>query len=179
MPIQPIDSTTSQLLYRFRLQKLIYLLSPLGALIFLVILYFTFLERWWYLRHLTPVTAIEKMYRRLYRLGRPLAGERTRAETAYEFMQKVVVRIDELRGHSPFPKFLLRAQNDIEVLTCLYQYTLFSHNEIQKQDARNALHAWRHLRMRLIFARINLATRQRLTRIKNFAHLNRDSSISF
>ena len=170
---QPTDSTTSELLYRFRMEKLLYLLSPIAVILFAFLLYFTLIERWWYLQRLAPVTAIEKIYWRLYRLGRPVAGERTRAETAYEFMQKLVSRIDELSGHSRFPKLLLHAQSDIELLTDLYQDTLFSHTTIQRQDARKALHAWRYLRLRLIFARITLAVRKRFLRTKKLVQLNK------
>ena len=171
-PEQATDSTNSQLLYRFRMEKLIYLFSPFAALLFAFILYFTFVERWWYLQRLTPNTAIENIYRRLYRLGRPLAGDRTRAETAYEFMQKLVSKIDALRGRSRFPKILLRAQSDIELLTDLYQNTLFSHSNIQKKDVRNALHAWRHLRLRLWWATIIVRSSAALRR-NNLKVLNR------
>jgi hypothetical protein len=152
---QDPDSTVAQLLYRFRLEQVITWLSPLAGIFILAVLYFTVIERWWYLQRLAPATAIEKMYRRLYRLGRPLAGERARAETAHEFMQKLVDGIDTVKKHSRFTKLFFSAQQDVERLTELYQDTLFTHNNIQKNDARTALNTWKHLRLRLLIARIN------------------------
>lgn len=149
---QPSDSAAERLLHRFRLEKAIYWSSPLMIGLLLCILYFTLIERWWYLR-LAPATAVEKMYRSLYRLGRPLAGERARAETAYEFMQKLVNGIDKLKERSRFAKLFSGAQQDIELLTDMYQDVLFSHNNTQKQAARKALHTWKHLRLRLLIAR--------------------------
>ncbi|HLO32714.1 MAG TPA: transglutaminase-like domain-containing protein [Anaerolineales bacterium] len=153
-PVQPSDSAATKLLNRFRLETALYWSAPLVVILCVLILYFAFIERWRYMR-LAPATAIEQIYRRLYRLGRPLAGERTRAETASEFMEKLVIRIDRLREHSRFTKLLFSAQNDIELLTDMYQDTLFSHSNIQKQEAHTALRAWKRLRLRLWVARIN------------------------
>ena len=108
---------------------------------------------------LAPTIAIERVYRRLYRLGRPLAGEHTRAETAYEFMRKLLSEIDRLGGHSRFRKLFSNVQKDIELLTDLYQDTLFSRNDIQKNDVRRALNTWKHLRLRLMVARISVIAR--------------------
>jgi hypothetical protein len=154
---QPSDSTASRLLARFRLVKVIYWLSPIAMILFSGILYFALIERWWYLRRLAPSTAITKLYRRLYRLGRPLAGERTRAETAHEYMQKLVDGIEALRVNegSRFAKFLSGTRQDVELLTDLYQDALFSHNRMQRNEARKALNTWKHLRLRLSIARIN------------------------
>ncbi|HLF72819.1 MAG TPA: transglutaminase domain-containing protein, partial [Anaerolineales bacterium] len=77
--LQPDESTT-RLLNRFRIEMLLYWLSPFAIILLSLLLYFTWIERWLYMR-LAPATAVEKMYHQLYRLGRPLAGERTQAET--------------------------------------------------------------------------------------------------
>jgi hypothetical protein len=150
---QPAESAASRLLYRFRLERAIYWLSPVAIILFVCIFYFTLIERWWYLR-LAPATAITKVYRRLYRMGRPLAGERTRAETAYEFMQKLVNGINEIQAGSRFTKLFSGARQDVELLTDMYQNTLFSHTNIQKHQARKALNTWKHLRLRLLIARV-------------------------
>ena len=162
LPIaQNSDETAARLLNRFRLEQAIYWLSPLVLVLILFLLYFTLIERWIYAR-LAPAMAIEKVYRRLYRLGRPLAGERAKAETAYEFMQKLVTTVDALRGHSRFTKLFSRVRQDVELLTDLYQNTLFSRNELRKNDARIALNTWRHLRLRLLIARIGVLARRLL-----------------
>jgi transglutaminase-like putative cysteine protease len=150
--LEPQKSAAARLLYRFRLEKVIYGLSPVAALLFFCIVYFVLIERWWYL-HLAPATAIQRMYRRLYRLGRPLAGERTRAETAQEFMQKLVDKLEMLQGHSRSARLLAETRQDVELLTHLYQDALFSHNNIRKSESRKALKTWKHLRLRLLLAR--------------------------
>jgi hypothetical protein len=102
---------------------------------------------------LAPEAAIERMYRRLYRLGRPLAGERARAETAREFMQRLIDKVLEISERSRFRKLFFGARQDIELLTKLYQDMLFSRNNMQKNDSRRAFDTWRNLRLRLMVAR--------------------------
>ena len=157
---QDSDKTASQLLNRFRLETAIYWLSPIVLILVFFFLYFILIEQWLYMR-LAPTIAIERVYRRLYRLGRPLAGERGRAETAYEFMQKLLSEIDRTGKGSHFKKLFSGVQKDIELLTDLYQDTLFTRNNILKNDARRALNTWKHLRLRLMVARINVIARSR------------------
>jgi hypothetical protein len=156
---QPSESAAARLLLRFRLERAIYWLSPMIVILFVLLLYFSLIERWWYLR-LEPATAITKMYQRLYRLGRPLAGERARAETASEFMQKLVHGIECVQQRSRFSKLLSGARQDIELLTDLYQDALFSDNAVRKHEARQALSTWKHLRLRLLIARGNALLRK-------------------
>jgi transglutaminase-like putative cysteine protease len=151
---QTPDSTTRDLLNRFRIEKTIDLVAPIAVIFITLLLYFSVIERWRYLR-LAPALAIEKMIRKLYRQARPLAGERTRAETAYEFKQKLVDQINTIARNSMIKRLLLSSQNEIELLTDLYQATLFRQNNIQKNDVRKALKAWKHLRLRLLIARMN------------------------
>jgi transglutaminase-like putative cysteine protease len=150
------DPATTRLLNQFRFETLLYWLSPVGIVLLGSLLYFIWIERWLYLR-LAPATAVEKIYRRLYRLGRPVAGERTKAETAYEFMQKLVNHIDSLRGRSRFTTYLSGTQQNIQFLTDMYQNTLFAHHTIDKRDVRTALRIWKRLRVRLYVARLHNA----------------------
>jgi len=151
---QTSDSTTRDLLNRFRMEKTIDLVAPIAIIFLSLLLYFTVIERWRYLR-LAPALAIEKIVRKLYRQGRSLAGERTRAETAYEFKQKLVEQMNTMGKKSIVKRLLLSSQNDIESLTDLYQATLFRQNNIQKNDVKKALKAWKHLRVCLLIARMN------------------------
>ncbi|HEX9332522.1 MAG TPA: transglutaminase-like domain-containing protein [Anaerolineales bacterium] len=168
------DPEAIQLLKRFKFGQLIDWLLPVAVILVLFLLQFTVIERWRYLR-LDPAMAIEKIYRRLYKLGRPLAGELTKAETAYEFMQKLVDKIELTREGSYFTRLLLSAQQDIELLTDLYQATLFSHNNIQKRDARKAFNTWKHLRLRLLIARLNVILRSRIAATKNLLRNRRNT----
>jgi hypothetical protein len=151
---QPREPFASELLLRFRLTRVTNLVLPVALLLFGLILYYAWIERWRYLQ-LAPAAAIEKIYRKLYRFGRPLVGERTKAETAYEFMQKLTHEMNTLGTRSRFAKLFRNAQKDIELLTELYQATLFAHTEIQKQDTRKAVNTWKRLRLRLLFARLS------------------------
>jgi transglutaminase-like putative cysteine protease len=157
----PANETATRLLNRFRFETLLYLLSPFAILGLGLLLYFNWIEGWLYLR-LAPAAAIEKIYRQLYRWGRPLAGERTKAETAYEFMGKLIDRISAIGGHSRTASYLSRAPQDIQYLTDVYQGTLFAHHTIDTNDARMALRIWKHVRLRLLFARLHIAARRAL-----------------
>ena len=153
------DETATQLLNRFRLETLLYWLSPLAIVLAGLGLYFAFIERWLYLR-LPPSAAVEALYRKLYRLGRPLAGERTRAETAHEFMRKLNQRIRSIQKRSRFGKYLAQAPHDIETLTDIYQNTLFARHTINKNDASAAWDTWKHLRTRLWLARLHVIAKR-------------------
>jgi transglutaminase-like putative cysteine protease len=159
----PPDETATRLLNRFRLEMLIYWLSPFGILILAYVMYFAWIEPWLYLR-LTPATAVEKIYRQLYRLGRPLAGERMKAETAYEFMEKLIAEINRIRERSRFSSYLIHAQQDVQYLTDIYQATLFAHRTIEKNDIRTALNTWRRLRLRFWMARLHVSIQRALNR---------------
>jgi transglutaminase-like putative cysteine protease len=153
------DSTAFQLLTRFRLIKLSVWILPMLWVFLMVVIYFTVIERWLYLR-LAPVIAIERIYQRLYLMGRPLAGDRDHAETAYEFMQKLNNRIEEVKAGSRIKKMFMTAQRDVRLLTNTYQASLFREYQTNRNDIKLALQTWKHLRWRLILAKINL-------RIKN------------
>jgi transglutaminase-like putative cysteine protease len=155
IPAEEADSVATRLLYRFRLETMLYWSSPFALMLFGFVLYFTVIERWLYLR-LAPAAAVEKIYKRLYRLGRPLAGERTKAETAQEFMDKLVQHVMIAKERSRFKRSSSAAGRDIQQLTGLYQDSLFSLNNIQKEDARKALRVWKRLRVRLILARLRV-----------------------
>jgi hypothetical protein len=148
------DAGAARLLNRFRLETLLYSLASLAVIPLGLLLYFTWIERWLYLR-LAPAAAVEKIYRRLYRLGRPLAGERTRAETAHEFMRKLVSRMNSIRARSRFSTYLSRAGQDVAFLTDMYQSSLFARRTMNRHEVNAALQAWTHLRPRLFVARFS------------------------
>ncbi len=155
------DPAGMELLNRFRLMRASIWLTPLAGLLLLFFVYFTLIERWLYLR-LAPAIAIERIYRRLYRHGRTLAGERARAETAYEFEKLLIAKIEAIKARSRarLARIFSRAQQDIELLTELYQSSLFTETHTEKNHARLALNTWKHLRLRLIMATV-IARRSR------------------
>lgn len=164
--IEESQTPTQKLLIRFHLEKAIYWILPSGSLIAFLLLYFALIEQWIYLR-LAPSIAIERMYRRLYRLGRPLVGERTSAETAYEFSNKLADTVELLSAGSRFTKLLYALRNEADALTALYHSTLFVDHRIEKKDAHHAWRSWRGLRWRLLFARILLFMANKRSQMKH------------
>lgn len=147
------DDTASRLLTRFRLQQAVYWVSPAAIVLLSLVLYYIWIERWLYLRR-GPAAAVEAIYRRLYRLGRPLVGGRARAETACEFMERLLGSLSRIASPPRLVSYLSAAQHEVRLLTDLYQDALFADRILQRRDARTALHAWRRLRLRLLFARL-------------------------
>jgi len=150
------DTSPANLLTRFRLEKLSTWILPLLWVVLLIIIYFAIIERWIYLR-LAPPLAIERIYRRLYRLGRPIAGRRNQAETANEFMQKLNNELEDVkRSLRIIRKLFTTTQRDVRLLTNTYQTSLFKEHQINRNDVKLALQTWNHLRWRLMIARIGL-----------------------
>jgi len=145
------ESTASALLNRYRTELVLIWISPILTVFFLAILYFGVIERWLYMR-LLPATAIERIYRRFYRLGRGLVGARVGAETANEFSYSLANKIEKIKLQSGFAKFFANTKNDIDLLTNIYYVSLFSGRNTQKKDSISAFNLWKHLRLRLITA---------------------------
>ena len=154
IPIEADEqSTATALLNRYRTELILLWLSPVIGIFLITLLYFTIIERWYYMR-LLPAAAIERIFRRLYRLGRPLAGEGLRAETAYEFSNKLMNKMDETVYRGRFAKIFAATKNDIDQLTNMYYASLFSQHQTQKKDTIRAFKTWKQLRLRLMIARL-------------------------
>src|SRR5258706_4234246 len=162
---QTTDSTASNLLNRFRLEKTAYVLIPVFVLLVIVLLHFIVIERWWYLR-LAPVTAIEGIYQKFYHAGRPIAGLRTSAETSHEFADKLIHQLNELSKRSRYHKMFVSLTNNASKLTDIYDSALFVDIQMQKTDVRIAWHTWAQLRWRLFFANMLLYRANKLAQPK-------------
>ncbi len=147
-------STARRILFEITSQKIFLLLLPLGMIAILILLYFWMIEGILFMR-LLPSVAVEILYKRLYRSGRPLAGEWTRAETAHEFTDKLIAKLGEISHRLDRAKLFERIKNEVEVLTDIYHTSLFSKQSAQKEDVRVALHVWQHLRWQLFVAKLN------------------------
>ncbi|HJS17171.1 MAG TPA: transglutaminase-like domain-containing protein, partial [Anaerolineales bacterium] len=104
---------TEKFIFQLTNTGILYWITLFVIALFLVLLYFMVLERLWILSF-DPARAIAFLYRRYYRMGRSLAGERTRAETASEFTYKLIHTMDELRSNrsnpaKPFNRFPVEA----------------------------------------------------------------------
>jgi len=142
------EETASELLTRFRLERILLWSSPMLALFIFAILYFAFIERWLVLR-LSPVAAIENVYQRFYRVGRPLAGAWTSAETSSEFLHKFLQGTTRVQRHERLNKLTDDISADAMRLTDVYHNSLFTRHGTQKDDAMLAWTIWKRLRRRL------------------------------
>ncbi len=127
------------------------LFIPIAIVIFAAILYYSFLEPLFFAR-VAPIVAIEILYQRLYRSARPLAGKPAPAETADEFMHKLIQNIRAL--HAEFDQSHQVVHKDVKDLTKIYHTALFSNHQVDHQDVRHALHIWKRLRWALTMERI-------------------------
>jgi transglutaminase-like putative cysteine protease len=152
-PEQTPDSTASDLLTRFRLERAIYLLLPLLIVIALAWLYFAVIEKWWYLR-LAPAGAITRIYHKFYRAGRPFAGAHTPAETSQEFVIRLKRRLGEEGRASRFNHLFDQIQNKADSLTNAYHNALFRDQQMHREDSRITLQTWKILRWQILLARL-------------------------
>lgn len=127
------------------------LFIPVVIVFFAILIYAAIIERLKLMR-MTPHAAIEVLYRRLYRSGRPLAGAPTHAETAHEFTNNLIQTIRAINLDSRDASHDL--QSDITDLATIYQSALFSEHRADQQHVKHALMIWKRLRWSLIRERI-------------------------
>ncbi len=139
------EETASDLLTRFRLERILLWSSPVMLILIFAILYFAFIERWLVLR-LAPEAAIENVYQRFYRAGRPLAGAWTSAETSSEFLYKFMHGMNKVQSRGRFKRVQENINKNAMELTDVYHASLFTKHRTQKDDAVVAWRIWKRLR---------------------------------
>jgi transglutaminase-like putative cysteine protease len=149
----PPATQTQKFLFKLSNTGILYWVSSLALVLLLIVLYFAVIERFWILNR-APQSAIALLYRRYYRMGRPLAGVRTRAETAIEFTSRLLDSIEGIDVPARQSQRSTSIKENAWKLTTIYLLSLFSNHEIEKTDARNALALWRRLRLQLRLARL-------------------------
>lgn len=148
--VSPPVSPAEKFVFKLKNTGVLDWISPLALMLLAVVLYFTVVERMWMLRR-APENAVAHMYQRYYRLGRPLAGERTRAETASEFTEKLVRKMDQMKSTSKHAKAF---RQEAYQLTNVFLLSLFSNHQINQQEIRNTYDAWKQMRHQLLTARL-------------------------
>jgi transglutaminase-like putative cysteine protease len=151
---KPVTSA-HRFLFQLTHTQLIYWLSPFGLAIAFVILYYAFFERMLFTK-LAPSKTIPILYRRYYRLGRPLAGPRDGAETAHEFNNKVFHNILDNDPDSKLQNVhrAKQLQQDMNQFTDHYSSILFSNHEVDENESKAAYEIWRRLRFFLMIERM-------------------------
>ena len=163
--INPPATQAKKFLFQLTSTNILYWISFLVFVVLGIVLYFVVIERFWVLNR-APSSSIAILYRRYYRLGRSLAGKRTRAETASEFTSKLVHSVKEIAAHSGGIQPLHSAESNAKQITDIYLLSLFSNRIIEKEDASRAFKLWRRLRLQLSIARLQgyfLRIRNRFT----------------
>ena len=162
----PTNSASKPILNTFHLQltnwKIGILMLPFAFLLSAAIFHLVLLEPLFFAR-MAPTVAIEILYRRMYRLARPLVGKPAHAETAHEFMSNL---IQEVQGSEQrFRRSSSLLPKDVKELTTIYQMSLFSNHPIGKRDVSRALHIWNRVFWSLRFQRIKHFIRMRNKRL--------------
>jgi transglutaminase-like putative cysteine protease len=144
---------TEKFLFKLTNTHLLFWISPFLIALLLVVLYFAVLERFWILNH-SPTSAVEILFRRYYRMGRPLVGARTHAETATEFTSRLIHNIEAMAVRAKSVKASKSIKEDAQQLTNVYLLSLFSNQLIEKKDALKAFVLWKRMRRQLWMARL-------------------------
>lgn len=149
-------SPSEKFFFKLTNTGILYWIVPASAAFLLLLLYYAVFERLWILSR-APAGAIAFMYRRYYRIGRPLAGAPTRAETASEFTSKLTGKMEEIYNRSLHAKSF---KEEAQQLTHTYLLSLFSNHTVDKRDAGKAYVLWKRMRRKLFAARFRNFTRQ-------------------
>jgi len=162
---QKQENSISHFLFRLANTTWTYGLASILLVLILLFLYYAVLERIIFMT-LKPQAAIEKLFQRYYRLGRPLAGELQRAETAYEFTNKLIFKLEDVYIDSN-SSLLINARTVLMQFTKIHQLSLFSNHNVNKDDIRLAFQYWKQLRRYLILSRIRNFFQRKNNWIKN------------
>ena len=174
-PTPENDTAASNLLTRFRLERLSFLILPIFVFLGVLVLYFSFIEKWLYMR-LAPANAIEKIYKKFYRAGRSLAGEWTHAETSSEFTKKLINTLNDKQTVTRIKKLYADSPNEINTLTSIYHSVLFRDIHTQRKEFLLAWRAWTKIRWRLWVARITSIKLNKLLNLKLFRRATSSAS---
>ena len=97
-----------------------------------------------------PSDAIQRLFKRLRALARPMSGDPAPDETANEYAAILIDRLVTLQNRNRIVKWLLSpVQAQVSSLTDLYTRCLFSPVPLTRADIRNAVQTWSRLRWRL------------------------------
>jgi transglutaminase-like putative cysteine protease len=151
--VNPPSTPTKKILFKLTNTGILYWITPVLLLPLLFLFYFVYLERFWILNR-APANAIALLYRRYYRLGRPLAGRRERAETASEFTSRLIHSVEDTAFRMTHAEPSRSIRVNANQITALYLLALFSDHRTEKKDAVQAYTLWRHLRRQLWIARL-------------------------
>lgn len=154
-PAPKPSTSIRQFLFQITRTRILYWLSPIGLALVLVILYYSLFEGLLFMS-LAPQKTVQILHQRYYRLGRPLAGTRGRAETAHDFTNNLIRHLETYYQNAKpqDTERVKQAKKELSRFTNLYSSILFSNHAARKNDSRAVLKIWRHLRTFLMIERI-------------------------
>jgi transglutaminase-like putative cysteine protease len=119
-----------------------------GLAVLLLILLPLPLESWQlYLRPTDQ--AVKTIYRRLYRRGRAWGIPADAARTPYEFALALSARLERRAGNQRLAPIVSALRADLDCLTSLYTRLLFGPHPLTRDEHRQAVRTWAHLRRTL------------------------------
>ena len=101
---------------------------------------------------LEPADAIQRLYRRLRRLARPMIGSASIDQTAHEYASSLTKWLSMLESQSRLQKWIALSYSEINLLTDLYTRSLFSRTTPSRDDFCRAMRTWSRLRWRILLA---------------------------
>ena len=152
--IAPQEPKTKPLAVSWVEKKLIWV-SPFAGILAIALIYFMFIERWFYLR-LEPVTGIHRIYQNFYRIGKIFTGQISQAETSSEFLANVIRTLEDIESIKNNTKRLNQTKKNAEALTSIYNRSLFTNYRAKKADLVLAWNLWTSLRRHLFVIKIFL-----------------------
>ena len=108
----------------------------------------------WRLRHLSPRSAVVRLYQRLYRYGQWLEISPPQGATPGEFAAALGRRLRNLAGDRRWGALLASAPSEIGWLSDLCTRALYSAHRPDEIDQKEAIRTWSQLRRRLWVARL-------------------------
>lgn len=163
----PTNEDTQTLSWAIRLRKVVPLIF-IGLVVSVVlVVQVMFVWRaldalWW--KHLHPQDAIKNMYQRMCRDGEYVIGQHPIGDTPYEYTARLQSVIQDsilrqsgrtrLPGFKKVPSLLIPASREIQQITELYVYSVYSAQLATPEMRAKVLDTWQRLRGRLWLARI-------------------------
>jgi hypothetical protein len=124
-------------------------------------LFWLLLDRW-YLGHMQPDEAMQRVYLRLRRLTHRMNGIPPAGQTAREYSGALATGTAALgKMHPTLAWFVGPLSNGIASLTDLYMQSLFAPDALSRHDSRMAIGVWLHIRWRLGLINILLVLSRR------------------
>jgi transglutaminase-like putative cysteine protease len=104
------------------------------------------------LTRLDPSRTIQLLYKRLRRFARPVTGYASKDQTAHSFSLSLIEKLSAINTWRFLQNWLAPSRNEINQLTELFAFSLFTPRPPTRADSKDAIKVWSRLRWRLVLA---------------------------